>query len=420
MKAARPRIVFVVTSLHGGGAEEVGVQWMRSFAPDADVTAVLVSDRPAERLPDGVALVDLGPDGHAATVRGIRAVIRRRRPDVVVALQTYPALLALAASLSVDRATRPLTVVSEHNLISLGLPGSPLGHRLKISLAKRMYRRADLVVACSHPVGGELVAGFGVRGDRLAVVPNPALAKARATRRVPRTPGAEHGIDIVLAGRLVPQKRPRLAIAAAARLRARGVEARVVSFGGGPLLEETAALARDAEVPFVSHGWVEDWFSGFEPNSVVLLPSVREGFGNVLVEAAACGVPAVAVSGALGVADAIIPGVTGELALDDDPDSLADALVAASGLEVPEVDDWLARFSPETSAALLLSAMRHAAVRRGRPAAWAAPASAPPASAPASAPPASAPASAPSSSAASTPSVPANGAVAVAAAPTSR
>ncbi|WP_168209124.1 glycosyltransferase [Agromyces intestinalis] len=369
------RIAFVVTSLHGGGAEQVGVQWMRSLAAVAEVSAVLVSDRPADRLPDGVALHDLGRTGHAATVAGLRRVIRDTRPDALVALQTYPSLVALAAVAGLERDARPVIAVSEHNLITLGLPGSSAGHRAKIALARRSYRHADLVIACSHPVGAELVAGFGVPGDRLAVVPNPALAKTTGVR-VARRPGVADGVDVVLAGRLVPQKRPLLAVAAVRRLRERGVEARLISFGGGPMLEEVRAAARDVDVPFVAHGWVENWFAAFEPNSVVLLPSLREGFGNVLVEAAAVGVPSVAVSGALGVADAIVPGVTGELAAGDDPDALADAILAAAELEVPGLDAWLDRFTPAASSAALLAALRRAAVRRksawvpaGRPAA---------------------------------------------------
>ncbi|WP_395244579.1 glycosyltransferase family 4 protein [Agromyces sp. MMS24-K17] len=362
---ARTRVAFVVTSLHGGGAEAVGLEWMRALATGADVAAVLVSDRPTDLLPEGIRLEDLGRAGHADTVRGIRRFLRDWSADVVIALQTYPSLLMLAATAGLGD-DRPLTVVSEHNLISLGLPGSSAGHRAKIGLAKRSYGRADLVVACSHPVGAELVAAFGVPGDRLAVVPNPALAKAAGATRVARTPGAEHGIDVVLAGRLVPQKRPALAVAATKALRERGVEARLVSFGGGPLLDETAAAAEAAGVPFVSHGWVEDWFARFEPNSVVLLPSIREGFGNVLVEAAAAGVPSVAISGSLGVADAVLPGITGALALDADPASLADALVEAAAIEVPALDGWLDRFTPRASATLLAAALRHAGARTGR------------------------------------------------------
>ena len=149
--------------------------------------------------------------------------------------------------------------------------------------------------------------------------------------------------------RLVIQKRPTLAIDTAAELNRRGIPAEVVSFGGGPLLSSMTRAARAAGVPFTDQGWVEDWFAHFGTNAVVLLPSSREGFGNVLVEAAAMGVPSVAVSGALGVADAIVPGITGELALTDDPADLADAVERASMLPVDDIDAWLARFSVEAS-----------------------------------------------------------------------
>ncbi len=50
-----------------------------------------------------------------------------------------------------------------------------------------------------------------------------------------------------------------------------------------------------------------------------MLSSFVEGFGNVLVEAALVGVPFVSMSRALGVADAIVPGMTGFLCFSDTP-----------------------------------------------------------------------------------------------------
>ena len=83
-----------------------------------------------------------------------------------------------------------------------------------------------------------------------------------------------------------------------------------------------------------------------------------------VAEAAARGVPSVAVSTALGVADAIIPGVTGELSLDDDPASIADAVEAAAGLDVHDVDAWLERFSADSSGALLEQTIDYARLTR--------------------------------------------------------
>jgi glycosyltransferase involved in cell wall biosynthesis len=61
---------------------------------------------------------------------------------------------------------------------------------------------------------------------------------------------------------------------------------------------------------------------------VVVLPSVREQFGQVLVEAMACGVPPIAVD-AYGPGDIVTHGETGWLVEPDDPVTLANALVYA-------------------------------------------------------------------------------------------
>jgi glycosyltransferase involved in cell wall biosynthesis len=227
-------------------------------------------------------------------------------------------------------------------------------------LAKRWYRRADAVTSASHPVAAEMASAFGARPGRSLVVPNPAMAKVVDRTQISRVPGTGRGIQLVLACRLVPQKSPHLALHTAKALEQRGIPTEVVSFGGGPLEADLTALARRLGVPFTSHGWVEDWFEHFADNSVVILPSHREGLGNVLIEAAARGVPAVAVSTALGVADAIIPGVTGELALDDDPRSIADAVERAAQLTIVGIDGWLDRFSADTSGTLLEAAVRYA------------------------------------------------------------
>jgi glycosyltransferase involved in cell wall biosynthesis len=66
----------------------------------------------------------------------------------------------------------------------------------------------------------------------------------------------------------------------------------------------------------------------FAASDVVVLPSVREQFGQVLVEGMACGLPVIAVD-AWGPADIVEHGETGWLVEPDDPVTLENALVHA-------------------------------------------------------------------------------------------
>ena len=77
-------------------------------------------------------------------------------------------------------------------------------------------------------------------------------------------------------------------------------------------------------------GWRghDDLPDGLNAADLLVLPSVREQFGAVLVEAMACGLPVIAVN-AYGPAEIVDDGETGWLVPPDDEEALADALVAA-------------------------------------------------------------------------------------------
>jgi glycosyltransferase involved in cell wall biosynthesis len=116
--------------------------------------------------------------------------------------------------------------------------------------------------------------------------------------------------------------------------RRRVPELRAVIFGDGPQLPDVReAIARHGaqdvvEAPgFVEADRVED---ALARAACLLLPSVREGYGAIVVEAAAAGVPSVLVAAPDNAAtEHVEEGVNGFVAHDASPEALADAIVAA-------------------------------------------------------------------------------------------
>lgn len=356
------RVVVVTTSFKGGGAEFVAATWagwLASQGHDVRIATTTIHDDGAP--PENVRHVALRGRTTLGTIRSLRRALQQPA-DVVLALQTLPNLVALAATRG---SNRPAMIASERNITTRENERIRPSDRIKRAIAMRWYRRADLTIAVSHSVAAELVSAYGIPGGRVVTVPNPA--GHRAENRAANDGAAVARDDVLrlaLPMRLVPQKRIGLAVEAAAVLRERGIDARLLCFGTKAGMAALAAHAEAAGVPIESPGWVPDWAGATPAGSVALLPSYREGFGNVLVEAAQAGIPSVAISNAYGVADALVSGVSGQLAFTGTADAVADAILAARELDFSRVPDWTRRFSTDESGRLLTTALHRAIAHR--------------------------------------------------------
>lgn len=135
----------------------------------------------------------------------------------------------------------------------------------------------------------------------------------------------------LLAGRLVPYKRPDLAIAAA---RAAGVP--LVVAGDGRMLAECRAAA-GPQTRFLGRVSDEEMLSLQRRARALLMPGI-EDFGIVPVEAMACGTPVIA-TGAGGALDSVVPGLSGQLVTAGSDRQIVDGFAAAlRGFDADQFD----------------------------------------------------------------------------------
>ncbi len=144
--------------------------------------------------------------------------------------------------------------------------------------------------------------------------------------------GAEQEQVVVFAGRFIPEKRVEALIPAIARAQATLPGLRGLLYGDGPERERVQGAATSAGlngtvlVPgFVSSEEVEQ---GLAKALCMALPSRREGFGLVVVEAASYGTPSVVVAGDDNAAVELVEdGVNGFTAPSASPEDLAAAIL---------------------------------------------------------------------------------------------
>ncbi|CCH69166.1 Glycosyl transferase, group 1 [Phycicoccus elongatus Lp2] len=302
------------THPEGGGAEKYAETVCTGLAARGHEVTLFCARHAASaalELKDGVRYARQGGrvGVYAASLRRLRAVERAEGAfDVVVDTQNG---VPFAAPL----ATRSPVVVLVHHVhreqwpIVFGPAAARVGWVLESRVAPRFYRGRQYV-AVSQETKAELVE-LGVRARDIAVIHNGTDAPIETG-----TPRAGDPRLVVL-GRLVPHKRVEHAVEVLARLLPRHPRLSLHIVGDGWWADEIrrAASERGVEDQVRLLGHVDEVTKNRELAEawVALAPSVKEGWGLCVVEAASHGTPTVAYSGSGGLSESIVDGWSGVL-----------------------------------------------------------------------------------------------------------
>lgn len=255
---------------------------------------------------------------------GVRQLVVRllwehwRRPaDVLHCHGAYPPGFV---GLTFRRLTGVPVVVRPHG--SDILPGDWIRRheRLERRVA-RVMREADAVIAQGRELAREAEA-LGAARERIRVIANGV--EIPPARRNPVVPPL-----LVAMGSLTPKKGFDLLLRALPAVRAAAPGVRLILAGEGPERERLQALAEElgqeqwVEIPGSIVGPAKADL--FAKAALVILPSRREPFSNVLLEVLAAGCPVVATSVG-GTPEILGDPPVGILVPPEDPDSLAQAV----------------------------------------------------------------------------------------------
>jgi glycosyltransferase involved in cell wall biosynthesis len=349
MKGAESITVFV-PSLAGGGAEKMMVNLANEFASrDYDVDIVLATaEGPfVDRVAADVNIVDLNapePPGFnlLGAVPGLVQYLRRVRPSAMLsALNRSNIVSILSTTLA---RTETTVVVSERNHLSRYLEHASKKERVAIpKLISATYPRADSVVAISSGVADDLAKRVNLPRKNIDVIHNPAFSPEIAQKSMEPVshPFLDSDAPVVIAvGSLTVQKDFLTLLRAFNRLYAER-DARLLILGEGEQRETLETEMRKLGIKkFVDMpGFVDNPYPYMRRSDVFTLSSAWEGFGNVVVEALACGCPVVSTDCPSGPAEILDNGRYGPLVPVGADKELAEAIEAV--LDDPPDEDLL-------------------------------------------------------------------------------
>lgn len=334
----RRKILFIINSLTGGGAERVMATLLRhseDWRTQYDIALALLDDEPqAYAIPDWITIHQL--DCGFSLIRSasrLRALVREIRPDATLSFLTR----ANVANAYAMRGRNRPWIISERVNTSAHL-GADAAGKVGRMLVRLSYPKASAVIAVSHGVADDLVRNFEVPAARVTAIANPVDVDFIARRAAEPAPIPIDGPYVAAMGRLVANKNFALLIDAFA---ASGIPGKLVIGGEGPLRgaldAQIARLGLQGRV--ILAGFLENPFPLVAGARYFVLPSNAEGFPNGLVEAMATGVAVVSTNCLSGPSEILaeaaredISGVTrskhGILVPCNDPAAMAGAMRA--------------------------------------------------------------------------------------------
>lgn len=333
-------ILFYTSSLGGGGAEK-HVQRVANALQDRGHRITVAVARKGgsyeEDLSDGVELRVLSTGWlNSSTwrlvrsVRPLRRYLREQCPDIVCSVMDHVNVRLIRALRGLSNPPPSILSVQNNPERHFG-DESDWRNRVLLWRMKRSYPHADCIVALSKGVAESLKSVGLSEDEKLSIIYNAGVDNAvyDARQEPLRLETPPDGTPLLVAcGSLTRQKGYPYLLDAFGRVRDRR-EAELWILGEGDRREkienQIQELGLEKAVTLV--GFRENPFKFMAAADVFVLSSLWEGFGNVVVEAMACGTPVVATDCPYGPGEIIKHEENGLLVPPANDEALSEALL---------------------------------------------------------------------------------------------
>lgn len=331
------KVWLLLSRFERGGLERVQVNLapaLREAGLDVRIVAGKILDDAKWKFPRGVPVVEIAPEGRYAFVLRLLAELRREGPDII--LTTSNDVGCLVVMLRALLFPRMKVVWTQHSSVSApwreARGVSRMKHGFLLLVMRLLLPRADAVIAVSEALANDMRNTLRV-GGRIHAIHNPILLSSfpTAMQQVIDWPWRDQTVPtIIFVGRLVPVKRLDVLLAAFCVVRQTRTVRMLIVGDGTERLSVQAFIAKHGMGDMCRMvGHQDNPLPWIKASSVLVLCSDYEGFGNVLVEAMACGTQVISTDCPDGPAEILGNGRYGQLVPSGDVAAMAAAMRSA-------------------------------------------------------------------------------------------
>jgi len=299
---SKKNLSILIYSLAGGGAERVVSILLNELQDKYDITLVLMRNKIDYEIPKDIKIFFL--ENSNPIESGVKKLLKLpilglkykkfskdNNIDISLAFMNRPSYVAIFSKIFGNRVyniiserTTPSMIYKEDNLLS----------KISKILIKKLYPKADLIIANAEGNRIDLIDNFGIDNGKVITIPNLFdLDKIYKLSNEPINNIDFNKFTFITVGRLDDGKNHKLMINAFSKLEDSSTQ--LIILGEGSNRELLALQIRELKLTnrVFLLGFDNNPYKYFSKSDIFLFSSRYEGFPNVLVEALACGLPIV-------------------------------------------------------------------------------------------------------------------------------
>lgn len=317
----KDKILILVPGLGGGGQERIAIQTADILKKQYEPIIVVFSKN-NQVYPTTINIINLQLASKKSVFGKIYQQIQRAYALSRIVKKTKPILVFSIGNTA--NITNAFVKGSHQRVMSLrnylNVKASPLD--------RFTYYRSNAIVCISKGIADRLTRLYPKSQNKIKVIYNGLDLDTIRTMSIDNNVGLPNGKKIISVGRLNEIKGFRHLLKSFYELVSQGTDASLIILGEGIEREALSELAKQLQIENKVHfiGFANNPYKYMKHCDLFVLSSINEGFGNVIIEAMACGLPVISTAC-----------LSGPIEILNIPDStiISNAFEAPFGLVVP-------------------------------------------------------------------------------------
>lgn len=326
------KIFLIIPTLKGGGAERVVLNIAKNLNQNKFNIYLIIccpGNDFKDEIPEYINVKELNYKHVYQSIPKLALLITKEKPDLIFSALSHMNLATIISNIISPVKTK--VIISEHNTYSFN-SGMKNKNKLKNFLMAKfinyLYNHSKRIIFVSYGSLNDFKTIFKkIDYNKAIVIYNPIVYD-----NINILKQEDVGIKekyILSVGRLTKQKGYEYLLKAFKLVYEQNENIRLIILGQGEDKEKLIEYCKELNIHDVVYflGFQENPYKYMANSEVFVLSSLWEGFGNVLVEAMACGVPVISTNCPSGPSEIIFDKINGILVPPKNPIALADAII---------------------------------------------------------------------------------------------